>query len=655
VAGVKRSRRFGALGTHGARMLNFTSILAVGAASATLLAVVRIAVLTRVLEISVYGQLTLLIITAGLVMMLLRMAIVTGTLVTAFRGEEDDDLGAGDSTAEAPPSPEPTMSESKAILGTGLTATLLITVLASSLAYLFGEPLNELLIGSTTSLQIALAVLLGGFDATFHLSSTISRYERLPVRFVLLQLFNAVSGLALATLLALAGLGLTGAILGLASGTLLSTLVALWTNRHRFTLHLSPSYLALLSKRGAPIIGITLGFWIFRHTDLFLVSRYLTESDVALYRAAARIGAIASAFLGAVLLARGPLLQGPLRDTANPNEIASAADARLFTYVLLLGLWLLVAFVLTRDLLIMVAPPEYSAAAPLIPLLGLAALSVTTLTLTYRTSKLKRKKSLMVGVLLAMSATLMLLSVWLIPHLALTGAALASIFPALFASVFYFVVSQRYSDSPLTLHGMRLLAAFVIAVVYVLLILPLGGLLNGYELALNLVAALAFPAGLIVCRVLPLGEVRSLIRLLSLARSTQSDWNHRVSLLGDDDLRLLTKYLRQNTSARNTSAQMGLSEAAFFARLTRVLCRVGQYKMDSMSEEEAGRRLDMLREARGSEIADPHTNLSASVDNSDLASIEAIATQLESMPERRWHAMTGIPVSTKTTTSNHEQ
>src|SRR5680860_1405168 len=356
---IKRSRRFGALGTHGARMLNFTSILAVGAASATLLAVVRIAVLTRVLEISVYGQLTLLIITAGLVMMLLRMAIVTGTLVTAFRGEEDDDLGAGDSTAEAPPSPEPTMSESKAILGTGLTATLLITVLASSLAYLFGEPLNELLIGSTTSLQIALAVLLGGFDATFHLSSTISRYERLPVTFVLLQLFNAVSGLALATLLALAGRGLTGAILGLASGTLLSTLVALWTNRHRFTLHLSPSYLALLSKRGAPIIGITLGFWIFRHTDLFLVSRYLTESDVALYRAAARIGAIASAFLGAVLLARGPLLQGPLRDTANPNEIASAADARLFTYVLLLGLWLLVAFVLTRDLLIMVAPPEY--------------------------------------------------------------------------------------------------------------------------------------------------------------------------------------------------------------------------------------------------------------------------------------------------------
>lgn len=598
-----------------------------------ILAVVRIAILTRLLEISVYGQLTLLIIMAGFFTVLCRMAIVTGSLLSAFKGG-DEDTGGGEEDAGAEPD-----KNARQILGTGLVATLTLTVAFAIIVAAFAGPIGNMLIGSTARIPLTAAALLGGLDAAYHLVSTISRFERRPVIFVLLQATHAVLGIVGAVIFIQAGHGLEGAIVGLALGTTAAFIPGLLVNWHRFSLRIKLGYLRVLARKGAPLIMITAGFWLFRHTDIFLVSRYLSDEEVALYRIAARLGALTSALLGAVLMARGPLLRGPLRSALDSQGLLVTADSRLVGYLWLIAIWMLVGLLLLRNLLIEVAPSEYTPAATLIPLLGLAALATTALIIAYRTSRMRRKIQLLITVLLCMTPLLIVLSIVLIPSFGLEGAAVSSIVPTMVGAAVFLGASQRYGSEALDLPWSRLLIGTCVGAAYATVGAYLASSLSTGGTWFSLAATLLFPVVLVASQALPRAEAARILRLIRLARRPGSDWGDSISVLDPDDLAILDALLRQKRSPKHFADERDESEEELLARLTGILRGIGGIGRPHSKDDAIANHLLTSKQATERDRAAKQLAKMEGIDAMEVHRLTELTDYIRGMSWKRWRAL----------------
>ena len=446
----------GALTVLSRRLAPRGAAYALGSVIGAALALVQLVVLTRILPIDEFGNLAILLFFSGLVTLIVRICGVQGTLVSVFRGaDEGDDDVMDDVVPDAP-------AADRELLGTGLALSLLLTAALTLVALVAAEPLDRWLISSGEPRAITWAALAGGLEGVWRLLHSVPRYERRPSAYVALDVLHAGLRLGAAIALVEAGFGLAGATAGLAIGSALSLLPALAVSGHRFRLSLDRSYARLLLVRGRPLALIAIGFWALRDTDVFLVSRLLPSSDVALYRAASRMALPVAYLSSALLLAWGPLTRGPLRGALHRQRAIVAAGARLATYYWLLALMLIVGLTLASPALVHLAPPDYAAAGPVIPYLAVATAVHGAFVMIYRTVRLPEKARLLRRLLVAMVPLYAGLVLLLIPPFGLPGAAGATTATALVGAAVLLRRSQTGKD-PLPLPWARLGLASTLA------------------------------------------------------------------------------------------------------------------------------------------------------------------------------------------------
>lgn len=625
--------------TLGERLLGHASIFTVGIGFDMVLGLARVVVLTRLLEIAVYGQFTILVITAGLVTMLSRMALVTGSLMAAFRGG-DDEVDA----AEQGSPPVDSREDQRRILGTGLVGSMLLTAVLVGFAAAFAEPIDEFLIHSGSQFAVVAAVLLGGLDGSYRLLSHVPRFERRPVIYVSLQLANSILGFAFAVVLIEAGYGLEGAIGGLALGSAVSFLPALWISRHRFAPSLDLKHLAGLFRTGLPYMAITGSFFLIREADVFMISRYMSNPDVALYRVAARVGGLASALVTGVVLAWGPLMRGPLRGALHREGLIVTAGARLLTYFWLSAVCLLVALAVMQKLLIHIAPPAYRDAAYLIPLIGLAALSTASLLMVYRTSRLPGKRAMLIKFLLPMPLMLVGLAMLLIPPLGVNGAVIAGIVPPLGGAAIYLLVSQRTSPQPLDLPWRRLILATAVGVVYSAVGVFVVDALAGPGEVLSIALAMAFPGILVLIRTIPVDEARTLFKFVRVPKPGRSGSERDLALLNTQDLMLLQSLLREQRPPAEVARESERTEGEVLGHFVTLLREIGDIGQPQENDVTVARYLLAptninLRDRIGHLLA-----LEQGVESMELDELTAAADRIRRMSERRWSAAVGPDV-----------
>jgi O-antigen/teichoic acid export membrane protein len=480
------------------RVGRHTSVYAVGSAASLVLSLVNLAIITRYLSAPEFGRLALLLFFAALLTVTYNLGSLQGTMNSVFGSDGEEETDASD---------EPTVRDRRAAMGTGIVLTVTAAGAGTAVVALLARPLGELLVDDAGAADaVMLAAASGAFGSVWRLATNILRLERRPVAFVGQSLLRPILVLAAVIPAVTSGLGVTGAIGGVAAGTAVATVVALVQIRSRWRIAFSAALARHLMKVGSPFIVVIVSFWVVQNVDLFLLSRFASTAEVGEYRVATRLASVISYFTSAFLMAWGALRLSALAtaaDRAHGPEISRWVTL----YYVLFSLWILLGLAVGADAVLVVVAGDYSVPSGLVPLVASGFVAYGALVVTYRLSRFHGRRRRYVMVVGSSALLFVGFAFLLIPPLGASGAALAVTLTFASATIVMYALGRR-SAEPIRLDARRLLVALGLAAA-----LGLGGAVlsatTSWEWIYGLAVIALFPFVLVAADALPREHARA--------------------------------------------------------------------------------------------------------------------------------------------------
>lgn len=287
-------------------------------------------------------------------------------------------------------------------------------------------------------------------------------------------------------------LGVAGATLGLAAGTVTGLLVASWALRDQLT---SPRHgsigVSTLMRVALPAVGASAGLWILGYADRFLLAGLASVEEVGFYGAAWKISLGVSLIVSAFLLAWVPHALRTQRDPDAPRFYA----AGLLAFICAGSAVMVLAATFAEPLVAVIAGPAFAPAAPLVWILvgsailfGAAGMAGVPLQIAHRPGQLG-------WTTMAGAAAKVLLLVLVADRLGAPGAAMATAVGYAVVVVAVLIAGQRAYPVPHRLAELTVVTATAIAASY---LLSAGGLPGPAQVAIGLAVAGGF--GLLATR-----------------------------------------------------------------------------------------------------------------------------------------------------------
>ncbi len=355
----------------GGRLTRHTLIYIVGLLAAAPFGLVSVAVLTRLLLPAQYGELGVLFVFAGFLTVFYNTGSLHGTFMLVYGASEGegDDVGSDTKVTSAP----------RRALGTGVVLTLMIVTAGTAVCFVFASEISQALLhhrpgalhpGGTSLVRWAAVSAAAG--SLWRLTVNVFRMERKPARFAL---FNATRPLFVVSgvipLVAL-GFGTKGALAGTALGTLGATAVCVTMARGSYALAFSLEDVKRIVRLGSMVVVPVLCLYVVHSSDILLLSHFASVHELGIYRVASRFAVIPSYFASALLMTWGPLEHGVMFRATYKHLGANRVRGAMLSYYLLISITIVVLLDIFGNVLVLLVGPEYRAAAPLIPLIGMA-------------------------------------------------------------------------------------------------------------------------------------------------------------------------------------------------------------------------------------------------------------------------------------------
>jgi O-antigen/teichoic acid export membrane protein len=620
----------------GAALTRDTSIYVIGAVIGFFLALISVAVVTRFLSVSEFGQLALLLTFAAFLTIIYNVGTLQGTFVWVFGSAGEEDIADEDVESSQ-------AGTKRRALGTGLIITLAITI-AGTLVILAASPwFASWIIGNSDDADlIVIAAISGASGAIWRLVTNILRMERKPKRFVALQTVRPVLVVGCVIALTASGGGVRGAILGTALGGVVSVLIGLVATRHSYVFRLDRMHTRMILKRGGIFVPILISIWVAQNVDIYAIS-YFTNDDriVGLYRLAGRFGAFLDYFTAALFMAWTPLVQTPTFAAAIKSRGKEALGGKLLSYFVMIGLLLILIMTAAADGLVRIAPPAYADAAPLIPLLGGGFLSYGLFICVYRLSAFPRKRMWYVVAAIASAAVFLASAPLFVPWLGAYGAAVCVINGFVVAAGLLTFYSQR-GPTPLEIEWRRIASCFALAGGSLVVARVLGPAVGGNaDLGIEAAGVVLYVVGLFATGVISKEDReagRRFFRLILPSRWTRSpELEDGLRALGPENVTSLERLIVQRWTpsmlAGPIDARPGEIEARMVALLRRLDtdgddestehdARIGEYLFDDMTIAEH----DELGRSLWEEDVDP----------AEIHALEAIVRKLRGLKKKAW-------------------
>jgi O-antigen/teichoic acid export membrane protein len=617
----------------GAALTRDTTIYVIGAVVGFVLALISIAVVTRFLSVTEFGQLALLLTFAAFLTIFYNVGTLQGTFVWVFGSAGEEDVEGEVESSQA--------GTKRKALGTGLIITLAI-VLAGTLVVI---PLSPWLAGSMLGDSgeadlIVIAAISGAAGAVWRFVANILRMERKPKQFVVLQSVRPVLVVAGVIALTASGEGVRGAILGTALGGTAAVLIALVVTRHAFMLAIDREHARMILRRGAIFVPILISLWIAQNVDIYALAFFTDDDEVlGLYRLASRFGAFLDYFTAALFMAWTPLAQTSTFAAAIKTRGKEALGGRLLSYFVIIGLFLILALTATADTLVRIAPPEYAAAAPLIPLLGGAFLAYGLLISIYRLSAFPRKQMAYVGAAIASALGFLASAPLFVPWLGAYGAALSVITGFTIGVSGLTYLSQR-GPTPLEIEWGRIAAAGALAGVCLTIARVAGPAVGGdWQPVIEISAVALYIVGLLLTGVISRQDreaARRLVRQVVPTRWARTpELEEGVRQLPPGYVSALEKVVVDGWSPDRLARHLGMDSEKTSARLVGLLrrldgeseptehdARIGEYLFDEMTIAE--------HDEMGRSLWEEH------VEPADIHSLEGLVRKLRGLPKKIW-------------------
>ena len=627
-------RGSGAGAAFGARIMRHSSVHLVGLFLTHVLTFASALVVAHELGPANFGRFGLLLFFASFVTLFFKIATKRGTYMQVFGGDDDDD----DDDEED----YETSGDRDRILGNGIFFSIALTFVVTAIVWPFADQIADFLLGDgSDGMLIVWATLAGGFEGVWTLTSNVVRLERRPVSFVLLSAVRPILLLGAVVAFVAAGAGLEGAIAAWAIGTGLSAAIAMVAIRRSYEADLDPHIALSIFGRGYVRIPIIVSYWTVGHADKFILSRFVSPSDLGIYQLASMTAFLLAAVPAAFFKAWRPLKRTMTFAAVDDHYGIGVARGAMLTYFGLTCISALLAVTLFAPAVVQLAPASFAQAADYIPILAAGTLAPYLLRATNKAGTLRSKRRLYIYSVVGSAILFVALAYLLVPWLGLVGAPLAMILSFGASSAFLFRRSQvgkrplRVEYRPLA--GALLLAASVTAAYY--LIDP-----GGFLLELGL-ATLLF--GLYLAVAVTAGIVPRLHRgaLVDIARTTVRRPRHRfdpesaLDALGARDRETLRLAVAERvpvdeigrSADRNGNGgelvvhalrRLAVERAPGSAEPTEHDDKIGEYLFSTTSVA--------TRDATAQKL------LAEGVASADLHALEAVIEDLERAPDEVW-------------------
>lgn len=553
----------------GSRWTRHSGLYALSAFGVLFLSLINIAVLTRYLDLATFGVLGVLMIFSTMLTVLYNLGSLQGILSSVFGSADDDDADFDDrDAADLKRGP-------REMLGIGIVFTAAIGLGGTAIIAAALGPVTDLLLGSDgESDLVLLAAVSAAIGAVWRLAINVVRLERRVGAYALLNTGRPVLVLAVVIPLVASGGGIHGVLTGLIAGNVTALLLVLLVTRKSYKLSLRIDQTLILWKRGAMFIPIIVGYTVIHNAGMLMLPHFTTPDDVGLYRLASRVGAVGAYLSSAFISAWNPLQRSTTFQAIDESHGRQAVRGLIVCYFAFAALWMLLGFSLGADALVRIAPPEYSAAAPLIPLLAAGFLAQSALVVVYRAARFANRRPAYVAIILAATAIFLAITIPLIKAFGADGAGYSIIIVFGLGIATMWALSQR-GPLPIELSYARLGGAFALAAGGWLLARGVAALLEPARLPVDVLVFVAFPLALIATDIVPRSEARALGRMVSsvVPRRWKRDdsWAPPTDLLDQKDVEVIDLVARQSVSVEAAGESVGLSEEEVQARLARGL------------------------------------------------------------------------------------
>jgi O-antigen/teichoic acid export membrane protein len=461
----------------------------VGAIAARGVSFLLVPIFTRLLAPDQYGTLDILTVFGTLVS--LTVALEINQALIRFFPEAADDADRG------------RIASTALVFGSAAYAVFLLVGLV------LAEPIGSVLLGSSEMGDVVrIAVVAISASGLFLLVQTQMRAQ-FAARIYALAGFTYAVGAAVVSIVLVAGIdaGVRGVFVGQFVGAVLGIATVFISARTFYRPHLDAGTLQDLLRFSAPLVISSVAVFAGTYLDRFAIRLSLGLTEVGLFGLGFRIASIATLLTIAIQTALVPLIYERRADPALGTDLA-----RLFRLYVGGCLVFVVAITSLSPLLVAVlAPPAYSRAGDVVPLLAAAGLA-STASAFFPGLAIVRRSGWIALVSIAGAAMNVALLLVLVPAWGIVGAGLATLLVALGVLATSASLSARFL--PVPHRWLAICSAVVVCAVGVVTI----GLFGVDSLARTAVGAVTV--------------VVMIAALIVLGIITKADWNDARASFG---------------------------------------------------------------------------------------------------------------------------
>ncbi|HSI80585.1 MAG TPA: hypothetical protein VK919_08045 [Solirubrobacterales bacterium] len=620
----------------GVRLLRYSGVQGITVGTAAVFQLATLFVIGHFLGAGELGRYSLLFFLAAFTSQLIVIGTKPGVLRRTF-GASDDEGDDEDDEEDEDTSISPERS-----LGVGLIWTVLFAVAVGGAVALLREPIAEILFADTGLADaVAWAAVLGAGSGFMRVATIVLWFERRPGAYAIAEGLRPVFALTGVTAMLAGGGGLEDAIAGAALGTLVSCLLASFLLYGSLELAFDPRETLRIIARGGPRGPILTSFWVIQNSDIFVLSRFVTDADLGIYMLVSRLG-----FVGAFLPAGFRMALRPLRKAAIFKAVEeqygkAVQRGQILGYFMLLCITAVLIMVLAGRLLVDVAPPEFADAAPLVPLAAAAMVAPPLLrTVNQQTSWPGKTKLVFILTAVGAAVGFIVGTILLAPVIGIYAAPTAMIAALVGPAIWFFARCQR-SDRRVEFPYREVATALVVAVVLGLGFQLVPELPVGAEAALAAGFLIAYVAALLILRVIPANHWPALAHMARSVVGGRADrFNPRrgIRALDPDERVELRAAVTERIPPDRLSGPNADTEAA--VRLVAILRRAGRrggMQVAKPGDHEATVASFLFADAPTAvRNATMRGLIAAGAESGDLRALEDLVAHLREVPDDAW-------------------
>lgn len=563
---------------YGQMMTRTGAIFAIGLAAVVPFGVLSIAVNTRFLDPTEFGQLAMLFAAASVVTMFCGVGFLQGTLMTVYGISDDGDDGGGadgfEMTAEEGGlvDTEALSDERKRLLGSGLLIVAATSTMLCAAVAAIGVVGARVAFGGDWWISVLLMAASAWAGGLWRMVHQVPRMERMAVRWAWLQWIRPALVVAGSFAALAAGLGIDGVLLATAVATLMATAVAYFVSRRSFRYGFRREDVGVIWQAGRAWVPLIFAVAIQTNVSVLLLGLLATPASVGLFQVATRIAQFPIYFADGFITAWPAMERSPISLAAKARKGVREYSAAVFTLLALTTLGLLVFVSFAADSLIHIAAPAYREAASLIPIVAAAGAAHVVFRGVFRATGFRRRRYWYTALHLVWIAPYAAVAALLIPWDASYGVAIAQVVAGAFVSI-CFVLLDRRSRNPTPFAWRRLGLAFLVAAacVGVVQLLPLEG---SPRMIASIVAFAAFPLLLLTVRAVPRDEVpivRAIAASVLPAWRVKAKARERLATIPPHEREALLLIAADHGDADEAASELGVSRPVALARAVRAL------------------------------------------------------------------------------------